>query len=289
MRILTLLLFVPAVTAGACAPELQLDPAPNIQDELVRFNNPNATVVASIMEAVAGDLSNTRDEVEDSSFVEEVVDLVIEVQDELYNEEGQLDLGGGLTFEAPDGGVTVDYTCEGWSDPPPLEPDPANGLLRLNMRLARGSIAPLVWGAAENCRYPLQVANRRLDASYNGEVALFFNELSENEVDGGIDPAPLGPDTDPYGLEVYVLSEGSVTVEGRSIPINEIFSVTFVEEDGEVRPDELEILVVLPDDTAFVYGFSFSTFEQAVTDITGTFSCSLEERTCQSPSGTFSW
>ncbi len=264
-----------ALLAFACAPELDLEPAPDIDTRLDEFYNPTAVVVPEIMAAVAAGISETRDEVERASFYEEILEVIVEVQDELYNDQGQVDLGDGVTFDSPNGGVTVEYICDGWDEPPPVEPDPANGSMFLNMRLAQGSIAPLVWGGVEACRYPVQLGGLRLDALYQGEIALLFSE-------------PLTSENDPYALEVIFFTDGSVEVDGRSFPIDKTFSVTLLEDNGGYRLDRLEILVLLPDGTSFVYGF-LADLGQEITDSTGTFRCSLEEQFCESPSGTFSW
>ena len=273
-----------ALLLSACAPELNLEPAPELEPQLSAFVNPTAVVIPEIMDSVDEGLASTREDLEQSTIFEEVLNLIVDVQEELYNDKGELDLGG-TTFASPSGGVTVDYICDGWGDPPPVEPDPANGAIHINMRLAQGLIAPLVWGTVDDCRYPVEVAGQRLETLYRGDISLYFSDPSTE----GADPMPIDPDTDPYTLEVFFVADGAVEINGRMRPIDEVFSVTFVEVDGEVRLDALRILVELPDGTSFVYGFSLSTIRQEITDSTGTFRCSLEDRFCESPSGTFSW
>ena len=273
-----------ALLLSACAPELNLEPAPELEPVLTAFTNPTAVVIPDIMDSVDEGLASTRQDLEESMIFEELLNLVVDVQEELYNDKGELDLGG-RTFASPNGGVTVDYICDGWSDPAPSEPDPANGTIKINMRLTEGSIAPLVWGTIDDCRYPVDIAGRKLEALYRGDISVYFSDPSTE----GADPMPIDPDTDPYTLEVFFVADGAVQINGRVRPIDEVFSVTFVEVAGEVRLDALRILVELPDGTSFVYGFSLSTIRQEITDSTGTFRCSLEDRSCESPSGTFSW
>lgn len=284
-----------ATLLASCSPELNLEPAPDIRAELESFGAPDATVVSDIMETVGDQLIETRDDIQDSSLYEEIIDVVIEVQEELYNEQGQVDLGGGLTFDSPNGGVDVTYICDGWTVPPPAEPDPANGSVNLNMRLAGGSIAPLVWGSVEECRYPLEIGETRLDALYRGDISVYFAERGEPGSDS-IEGEPLRSDQDPYELEIYFLADGSVDLDDElNIPIREFFSVTFAERlNGDLYLDELEILVELPDDTTFVYGVNFDAsgriIGQTILDSTGKLVCSLEERFCTTTeSETFSW
>lgn len=265
---------------SACAPSLDLPPPPDLDSEarLEAFDNPDAVVVPQIMAEVDGFIAEIHDEVERSSFYEEILDVIVQVQDELYNENGEVDLGGGLTFETPNGGVNVDYICEGWEDPPPTKPDPANGSMDLNMRLAAGEIAPLVWGTLDDCKYPLQIGPLRFDALYRGVIALYFDE-------------PLSPTANVYEQPVIFITKGSIVVDGNEFPIEELFRVSFFfDDEGNLLPGRfaLEILVELADGTSFVYSFD-TALGQQITDLTGTFSCSLEERVCESPSGTFSW
>jgi hypothetical protein len=282
------LLIALGATLASCAPELNLEPAPDIRGELVAFNTPDAVVVEEIMRTVGDQLMDTRDDIKDSSLYEEILDVVVEVQENLYNEEGEIDLGG-VTFDSPNGGVRVNFICDGWDDPPPEEPDPDNGRINLNMRLTGGAIAPLVWGSVEECRFPLQLGDTRVDAVYRGEIAVFF---ADGET---IEGKALNSDEDPYTLEVYFLAEGSFDLgEELRVPIREFFSVTFSELDGQIYLDQLEILFELEDGTTFVYGVSFDAIGaisgQTIVDSTGELLCSLEERFCTSEeSGTFSW
>jgi len=269
-----------AVSLGACGLELNLSSPPdvNAEERLDAFANPDAVVVARIMAETARAIEEIHDEVERSSFYEEILDVVVQVQEELYNEEGEVDLGGGATFESPNGGVTADYICEGWDDPPPAEPNPDNGSMRLNMRLAGGEIAPLVWGTLDDCKYPLQIGAQRFEALYRGAILMYFDE-------------PLSPTVDLYEQPVIFITQGSIEVDGKEFPIEELFQVTFFfDEDGNRIPGrfQIDILVELADGTSFVYSFDPDK-GQRLTDATGKFQCNLESRECESPSGTFSW
>ena len=269
-----------AASLGACGPELDLSSPPdvNADERLAAFNDPDAVVVPGIMAGAAAAIEEIHDEVERSSFPEEILDVIVQVQEELYNEEGEVDLGGGETFESPNGGVTADYICEGWDDPPPTEPDPANGSMNLNMRLSGGQIAPLVWGTLDDCKYPLQIGPQRFEALYRGAILMYFKE-------------PLSPTVDLYEQSVIFITVGSIEVDAREFPIEELFEITFFfDEDGNRIPGRfrLDILVELADGTSFVYSFDPDK-GQRLTDATGELQCSLENRECTSPSGTFSW
>jgi len=286
-RIVNFLSSFPKVTAlvalsglsGACGPSLDLPPPPdvNAEERVALFAAPDAVVLPEIMNEVADSIAEIHDEVERSSFYEEILDLVVDVQDEIYDENGNVNLGG-TTFESPNGGVTVDYICEGWEDPPPTEPDPANGSMLLTMRLTAGQIAPLVWGTLDDCKYPIQLGPLRADALYRGSILMYFEE-------------PLSATTNVYGSPITLITDGAIVVNGHEFPIEELVRVTlFFDDDGNriVGAFRLEILVELADGTAFVYSFD-TQLGQQLTDATGTLRCNLEDRECVGNSRNFSW
>lgn len=267
------------VLLSACAPELNLSAPPdlNADERFDAFENPTAVVAPQIMAEVADQIAEFYDEVEPSSFYVEILEVIATTQEELYNEDGEVDLGGGVTFESPNGGVTVDYICEGWGEPPPTEPDPEDGSMTLDMRLANGTIDALVWGTVDACKYPLQVGPARFDAVYDGDIAIYFEDS-------------IGPEDDVYALSATFLARGSVTVDGTTFPIDELFQVV-LELDENRTPSlcRLNLLVELPDGDAFVYSFD-TELGQQLTDATGTVGCSLLESRCFNDSGTlFSW
>jgi len=265
--------------SGACGPSLDLPPPPdvNAEERIALFRAPDAVVLPDIMADVADSIAEIHWEVERSSFYEEILDLVVDVQDEIYDENGNVNLGG-TTFGSPNGGVTVDYICEGWEDPAPAEPEPANGSMTLTMRLTAGQIAPLMWGTLDDCKYPLQLGPLRADALYRGSIVMYFEE-------------PVSATTNVYASPVTFITQGTIVVDGNEFPIEELFRVTLLfDEEGNriVGAFRLDILVELADGTAFVYSFDTQLGQQLI-DATGTLRCNLEDRECAGNSGTFSW
>jgi len=257
---------------------LDLPPAPNVQAQIDAFENPTAVVGKEIMVAVAGEIVELRDGIEDSDFYEEILQVIVDVQaeiDEATDENGDLDIGGGVTFSTPNGGVTIDFICEGWDDPSPAVPDPANGTIEMTMRLVGGTIGPLIWGTINNCRFPVEIGSERFEAFYDGAIAVYLGEF-------------VSPRQNLYELPITFISAGTIGFAGVEFPINETFRVTFnFDDQGNAALARLDILVTL-DGKSFVYFFE-GDVAQGIRDSTGTFACSLEERQCSSPSGTFSW
>lgn len=289
-RLSSLPIFVAlAVLLGSCAPELDLPPPPDIQSRLDSFENPDAEVVADILAAVADEILELYDQIDQSSFYEEVINVIADVQEQIYTDEGEVDLGGGVTFDAPNGGVTVEYICEGWGEPPPRMPDPENGSIELNMRLAGGGIAPLVWGEVDDCQYPIEIGEQRFNARSSGGLAVYFGEpLPAGQ---NLKQVPEGEDPAFYRLRVIFVAVGSITIEENELPIDDLFQVTFAfDEEGNLLPGAtvISLLIGLADGTSFRYSFA-ADLTQKLEDRLGELTCSLEDRTCEGTSRAFSW
>jgi len=284
-----ILLLIATASFGACQPELDLPPPPDIQGRIDAFESPDGEVLSEIMGEVADRIAELYDEVGQSSFYAEVIDVVADVQEDLYTDEGDVDLGGGVTVPVPNGGVTVEFICDGWDDPQPADPDPENGVIELNMRLAGGDIAPLVWGELDNCQYPIEIGEERLNARVDGGVAAYFGE----RLPAGQNVKEVPEDEDPalYTLRVIFVIVGSIVIDDAEFDIDNLFEVTFVfDDEGNLSPGATAIsfLIELADGTSFRYSFA-ADLTQELEDGIGKLTCSLEERSCAGTSRAFSW
>ena len=255
---------------------LDLPPAPNVQPVLDAFEKPTATVTGPIMEAVADEIAQIRDDIEDSDFYDEILKVIVDVQaeiDDATDEDGNLDIGGGVTFPTPNGGVSIEFICAGWDDLSPTVPDPAkNGTVNLTMRLAGGTIAPLIWGTIDDCRFPVEIGPLRSEDSYDGKLAVHLGEF-------------VSPSQNLYELPITFISDGTIGIDGRDVRIKQSFRVTFkFDDEGNADLDGLAILVELDETRSFVYFFE-GDLTQGIRDASGTFACNLEERQCTG----FSW
>lgn len=269
--------FLFAALAASCAPSLDLPPPPDIEPVIESLNNPSADVVADTMAEVADDVETAFRAIEDSEFYLELLDVIVETQEELdeaIDENGDLEVGG-VVFPTPNGAVDINFVCEGW-DVTQTSPEPENGNLELNMTLAQGSIGPLVWGGAEACKFLTEFDSATLEVSFDGRIGVYFGEV-------------LSPSQNIYELPITFIIVGTLTTEGVAVPVDQAFEVTFAfDEDGNPSLSRLELLVILDDGLTFVYFFE-TDVAQGLIDATGTYDCSLEERRCTSPSGSFSW
>ncbi|RLB41091.1 MAG: hypothetical protein DRH30_07535 [Deltaproteobacteria bacterium] len=239
------------------------------------FENPTAAVTGPIMEAVADEIAQIRDDIEDSDFFDEILKVIADVQAEIdaaTDEDGNLDIGGEVTFPTPNGGVSIEFICEGWDDPSPTVPDPANGTIQLTMRLVGGTIGPLIWGIVDECRFPVEIGPLRSEDSYDGKIAVHLGEF-------------VSPSQNLHELPITFISDGTIGIDGRDVRIKQSFRVTFkLDDEGNADLDGLAILVELDETQSFVYFFE-GDLTQGIRDASGTFACNLEERRCTG----FSW
>lgn len=266
-----LLLGTTSLSGLSCAPSVDVPPPPDLQPVLDAYENPSANVRGEIMSAFAEAIAETRDEIENSDLFNEILDVIISVQEELdeaTDEEGNIEING-VKFPSPNGVIQIAYICTGW-DRSLTDPDPdMNGMLELTMTLSGGSIGPIVWGIADECRYLATIDDEDFQASYDGDVAVHFGDFV----------APNQPLREL--LQITFLVAGTIGFDGGDFRINQSFRVA---ENGR-----LDILVQIDDTATFIYFFEGEDLAQGITDATGTFGCSLEERECASESGSFSW
>jgi hypothetical protein len=239
--------------------------APDLEPVLESFERPSASVVADIMAEVADEIADTHDAIVESAFYLELLEVVAEVQvelDESIDENGDLQLSG-VVFPTPNGAVEIDFICGGW-DPTQAGVDPADGTMSLTMTLAGGEIGPLVWGGIEDCKFLAEIGSEAFEVSFNGGIGMHFGEL-------------VSPGQNTYELPITFIILGTLTIEGRDIPVEQAFEVEFAFDDsGNVSLSRLGLLVQLRDGSDFVYFFETGV-AQGITDATGTYECSLEE------------
>ena len=185
--------------------------------------------------------------------------------------------------------MTIEYICNGWDDPPPQMPDPENGSIELNMRLAGGGIAPLVWGEIADCQYPIEIGDQRSNARASGGVAVYFGEPLP--AGRNLREVPEGEDPSFYTLKVIFVAVGSIAIDETELAIDDLFQVTFAfDDEGNFVPGAtvISLLIGLPDGTSFRYSFA-DDLTQTLEDRLGKLTCSLKDRTCEGPSRAFSW
>ncbi len=88
---------------GSCAPSIDVPPAPDLQPVLEAYANPNAVVTSEIMGVVADEIAKAAEDIEDSEFFEQILEIIIEFQTELDQATAQLCSGG-----ANDGNACTD-------------------------------------------------------------------------------------------------------------------------------------------------------------------------------------
>lgn len=263
------------VVTTSCAEQLDIPTAPTFDEALGSYTAPTAEITSNIMGAVADDLLELREQLEDSEVFDEILDVIASVQVELEentDENGNLFIPGLGTFPQPNAVLEIDHRCGGWDAE--ASSDDVRGAVRLNMVLELGNIRPVVWGEARECRFLASAEERTFRSSYDGQVWLDF----------GQEPIPTG---EPLrDLVITFVLTGTLGVGDSELDIERSFRL----RDGG---RQLEILWLLENGATFVYLFNLESLAQGIRDANCTgdlgCSCSLEEQQCTLPSGSISW
>ncbi|MFW2388718.1 MAG: hypothetical protein ACN4G0_10300 [Polyangiales bacterium] len=90
------MLTVLALTAclGSCAPGIDVPPAPDLEPVLQAYANPTVAVGSEIMAAVADEIAQAAEEIQDSEIFGEILNVIIEVQEEIENSTARTCNGG---------------------------------------------------------------------------------------------------------------------------------------------------------------------------------------------------
>ena len=256
----------------SCAETLDVPAAPELDDVITAFANPTAEVNSAVMAGVGDELLALREQLEDSPVIEQILGVIVNVQAELdqnTDQDGNLVVPGLGTFPDPNAVIEINHNCPGWDPSAADDNAETSGSVRLNMVLELGNILPVVWGEAEQCQFLATIGDRALQSSYDGEVAVQFGQR------------PVSTDESLRDLVITFVLSGTLGAEDRELGIRRSFQLG--------AQGDLEILWELEDGTSFVYLFNRKPLAQGIRDANGTYACSLEERECTLPSGSFSW
>lgn len=260
-----------ALLAASCGQTVDVPTAPEVDEVLEAFETPTANVVGTVMAAVGDDLLELRTQIEESGLLEEILDVIVRVQVDLgaAPELGDLALQDGIGgFLNPTAVVQVNHRCRGWSSSATDAEGQDDGSLELTMVIEDGSINPVVWGRATQCRFTTEIGNRRNTTAYDGDISVHVGRVRDAVND------------EIVAAFTFTLS-GTLEVEALARPLERSFQL--------YGGGGLGVLVALESEESFVYFFDLGRFEQAVRDATGIFGCSLEERECIKASTGFSW
>lgn len=256
----------------SCAETLDVPAAPELDEVLAAYENPSAEVSSAVMAAAGDELLEFREQLEASGIADRILDIIASVQlelDENTDQDGNLVVPGVGALPEPNAVIAIDHDCPGWEESSADVNAEPSGSVQLNMLLDLGNIVPVVWGDAAQCQFLARVNERTRPYAYDGELAVHFGE----------DPVSTGQSL--RDLVITFVVSGTLRVEDRDLRIRRSFRLGGTED--------LEILWELNDGTSFVYLFNREPLAQGVRDANGTFACSLEERQCTLPSGSFSW
>ncbi|MGB8222117.1 MAG: hypothetical protein WCF10_05995 [Polyangiales bacterium] len=270
------LMFAFAMTVSSCVPSVDIPEAPDMDPVLSAYAEPTATVLADVMAVSAEPILEAKRVIEETAVSEQLLVLIEKLQKEIDSAgegEGAI-VVNGVSVSEPNGAIRLHHVCSGWEDTQDGDPD-FDGTIAPTLTLHQGLIGAVVWATFDRCRWKRTVGNRSLEIEYDGEISAHFGESFRT-------------DTLLRNREITFEVIGNVVVNGRSSPIDRSFRLGLAGAH-EVLNGRLDILIGTRSGGSFVFFFRATDFPSGVQDATGRFSCSLEERTCDRPSGSFSW
>jgi hypothetical protein len=247
-----------------------------MQPLLLAYASPTANVRAEVMAEWANSILDTQQVIEQTELPEQLLVLVEKLQNAIDSSSGAEEVisVNGASVSEPIGVIRLHHVCSGWDDTQEGDPD-VDGIIDLTLTLERGRIGPVVWGVFDECRWAQTVGDRSIEVEYDGEIRAHF---------GGA----FGTDARVRDREVTFEVVGVATRDGASLPIESSFRLD-LGRALRIGDAHLDILVEIERGEFFVFFFRAADFTSGVHDATGRFFCSLEERICEKPSGSFSW
>lgn len=245
--------------------------SPDVSAFVDAYEHPTATVRSETMDRYGELIEAVWLHIDRSTVLDHLLGVIEKVQAVLdADEDGVIELGA-IEFGSPDGVVEIDHCCTGWGqhdDSVDTAADGAcdgegNGTIALTMTIGDGRLEPVVWGAADECQFRV---TEGVEVSYDGDVTIHLGDSASTNVN-------------LRELPITFVVTGTIGLDGESLHVDQSLRVSL---DGTV-----EILVRIDEDEEFIYFFHGD--REGIRDATGTYSCSLGERTCDAPSGSFSW
>jgi hypothetical protein len=146
---------------GCGTPRIDKPPAPDMAPLIAAYDAPDAAFDASVADEIALAIALIDELLARTALREQLVDVLADIlsqASELSDFEGS---GIDLTFEAG-GYMRITRVCAGWARPARPDRD-ANGALLVTATFSQSGLDPLVWGAAEACRYSVGETQIELD------------------------------------------------------------------------------------------------------------------------------
>ena len=258
-------------------PSVEIPESPDMQPLLSAYATPTANVGSTLMAEWDDPIVETRQAIEESALPEQLLALVEGLQEALHSSrdaEGVIEVNGHAV-EEPNGVIRLNHVCSGWDEDAEVRDPNVDGSIDLTATLQGGSIAPVVWGAFHGCRWKRALVNRRIEASYDGEIQAHFGES-------------FYTDTVVRKREITFAVTGALLLGGTSFPIRRSFRID-LDGAGDILDGRLDVLIETEEQEHFVFFFRGGLLAAGIEDATGRFFCSLEERRCDKSSGSFFW
>jgi hypothetical protein len=249
---------------------------------LSAYANPTANVRAELMDEWDDTILETKQVMEETSVLDELLVPIEQLQTKIDSDEEGVIVISETPVSRPNGVIRLNHVCPGWDDAEAQDPE-VDGTIEFTLTLEGGNLQPVVWGIFDQCRWKRKrvVAKRfgkrleEIEVEYDGEIRAHFGD-------------PFRTNTLIRQRPITFSVIGDATLGGRSIPIDQSFRVELAGV-RDILSARLDVLVQTREGEHFVFFFRDKDLAAGVHDVTGRFSCSLEDRRCESPLGSFSW
>ena len=165
---------------GCGTPHIDKPSAPDMAPLIAAYEAPDAAFDAGAAGEIALAIALIDELLARTALREQLVDVLADILSQASDLSDLEGSGVDFTFEA-DGYMRITRVCAGWARPARPDRD-ANGALLVTATFSQSGLDPLLWGAAEACRYSVgetQIELDRVGASADA-VRVYWGDAPSN-------------------------------------------------------------------------------------------------------------
>ena len=255
---------------GSCLPSVDIPETPDMESLVEEYNNPDGRVIAEVLSRTSDRIEERAVQVQRLGLQEELGVIMDLLRESLATDQDDPTtlIVNGTEISTPSGFIEVTRTCAGWDrDAAGRDPD-ENGTLAVSILLGGGEIQPVIVGEMDRCRTLTVVDEEEFVIELDLDISLHVGESYAV----GLNPT----------RDLTFAYTGAATINDTTMPVENNFRINtggMIELNVEINTEGENFVYFLEPDGQL----------QGIRDETGEWGCSLTERTCQSPQGSFSW